>query len=216
MKKLLLTLIFIGGLLFESSFAQGSNPEIYINNITGPPTGQLVTVPINFKNLSNLGAVSIKIIFDTSVLDFVNVTENPANGTFIVNNDFAKLGVVHDTLSITWFDTSPISYADGAFANINFTYKGGTGNIHFLPAPVTSLADENGITINNLTLTDGSIAPPQILTGSIGDYVWIDANENGIQTSGELPFQNVKVYLLNGNDDSLLDSTSTDSNGNYL
>ncbi|HKJ80449.1 MAG TPA: SdrD B-like domain-containing protein, partial [Ignavibacteriaceae bacterium] len=60
------------------------------------------------------------------------------------------------------------------------------------------------------------IAPPQILTGSIGDYVWIDANENGIQTSGELPFHNVKVYLLNGNDDSLLDSTSTDSKGNYL
>jgi len=215
-KKLLLTLIFICGLLFESSFAQGSNPEIYINNITGPATGQQVTVPINFKNLSNLGAVSIKIIFDTSVLDFVSVTDKPANGTFIVNNDFAKLGGVHDTLSITWFDTSPISYTDGAFANINFTYKGGTGNFHFLPAPVTSLADENGITINNLTLTDGSITTPQILTGSIGDYVWIDANENGIQTPGELPFQNVKVYLLNSNDDSLLDSTSTDSNGNYL
>ncbi len=216
MKKLLLTLIFIGVLLFESSFAQGKTPEIYINNITGSVIGQPVQVPINFKSLSNLGAVSIKIIFDTSVLDFISITDNPGHGTFVVNNDFAKMGGVHDTLSITWFDTSPISYTDGTFANINFTYKGGTGNFHFLPSPVTSLADENGTTINNLVLTDGSITPAAVPAGSIGDYVWIDANENGIQTSGELSFQNVKVYLLNGNDNSVIDSVTTDSNGNYL
>lgn len=31
--------------------------------------------------------------------------------------------------------------------------------------------------------------------GAIGDYVWLDANKNGIQDAGEEPVQNVTVYL---------------------
>ncbi len=33
------------------------------------------------------------------------------------------------------------------------------------------------------------------LYGAIGDYVWLDANKNGIQDAGEEPVQNVTVYL---------------------
>lgn len=216
MKKILLTLIILFGFLAENSFAQGNLPAIYINNITAPAIGQQVTVPVKFKNLSSVGAVSIKLIFDTSVLDFVSVTDNPSHGTFLTNSNFAILGGVHDTLSISWFDISPVNYSDGAFVNITFTYKGGTGNFHFLPSPTTSLADENGTTISNLILTDGSITPSVIPTGSIGDYVWSDANGNGIQSPGELPLGNVTVKLLDpNNSNAVLQTTTTNNSGVY-
>lgn len=215
-KKLLLILFLIFGFLTGNSIAQTGNPTVYINNITGPAIGQDVTVPLNFKNLSNVGAVSIKIIFDTSVLDFVNITDNPSHGTFLTNSNFAALGGVHDTLAITWFDTSPVNYTDGAFVNLHFTYKGGNGSFHFLPSPVTSLADVNGLPISNLVLTDGSITAPAAPTGSIGDYVWIDADGNGIQSSGELPLGNVTVKLLDpANNNSVLQTTTTNASGIY-
>ncbi len=51
--------------------------------------------------------------------------------------------------------------------------------------------------------------------GSIGDYVWFDANKDGLQTSGEAPVKGVKVYLLNETG-TIIDSTRTDINGKYL
>jgi hypothetical protein len=50
----------------------------------------------------------------------------------------------------------------------------------------------------------------------IGDLVWEDTNMNGIQDVGESGLPGVTVNLLNGSDDSLLGSTSTDASGNYL
>ncbi len=50
-------------------------------------------------------------------------------------------------------------------------------------------------------------------TGSIGDRVWNDANQNGIQDAGEAGIPGVKVTLkVNG---STFNSTTTDANGNY-
>ena len=51
-------------------------------------------------------------------------------------------------------------------------------------------------------------------TATIGDFVWLDANENGIQEIGEPTLPNVQVELLNG-DEILLASTFTDSSGFY-
>ena len=53
-----------------------------------------------------------------------------------------------------------------------------------------------------------------ISCASIGDYVWLDSNEDGIQDSGESPVANVAVYLLNenGKETALV---NTDDNGFY-
>lgn len=52
-------------------------------------------------------------------------------------------------------------------------------------------------------------------TASIGDFVWEDLNENGIQEIDEPGLQNVILYLKD-NAGILLDSTNTDTNGFYL
>jgi len=50
---------------------------------------------------------------------------------------------------------------------------------------------------------------------SIGNYVWLDANYNGMQDAGELPLEGVEVSLYD-NLGSLITSTYTDENGSYL
>ncbi len=53
-----------------------------------------------------------------------------------------------------------------------------------------------------------------ILPAKIGDYVWLDANKNGVQDAGEMPLANVAVLLLDeaGN---MVASTATDASGKY-
>nr|WP_165380032.1 SdrD B-like domain-containing protein [Staphylococcus condimenti] len=48
---------------------------------------------------------------------------------------------------------------------------------------------------------------------SLGDYVWFDSNNNGLQDSGEIPASNVTVYLYDSN--NIRQTTTTDSNGHY-
>ena len=69
---------------------------------------------------------------------------------------------------------------------------------------------------------DFGLRPPG--TSTIGDTLWIDANENGVVDAGETPIANVDVRLYadtnnNGAIDSgdlLLQTVTTDANGNYL
>ncbi|MBA8774947.1 SdrD B-like domain-containing protein [Staphylococcus coagulans] len=49
----------------------------------------------------------------------------------------------------------------------------------------------------------------------LGDYVWVDANKNGIQDFGEKPLKDVTVILRN-TDGTELKRTKTDEYGNYL
>ncbi len=64
--------------------------------------------------------------------------------------------------------------------------------------------------------TNGGNQPPtNTQRGAIGDRVWFDANQNGIQDSNEpgLPGKQVKLFDISGLEQ--LASTLTDSNGNY-
>ena len=52
-------------------------------------------------------------------------------------------------------------------------------------------------------------------TGSLGDFVWRDQNQNGVQDAGEPGIPGVEVQLLDSPGGSLLATTVTDANGNY-
>ncbi len=54
-------------------------------------------------------------------------------------------------------------------------------------------------------------------TGAIGDFVWNDVNQNGIQDSGELGIPGVTVQLfINGDNTTPFATTTTDVNGVYM
>ncbi|MEO8606576.1 MAG: SdrD B-like domain-containing protein [Chloroflexota bacterium] len=63
--------------------------------------------------------------------------------------------------------------------------------------------------------TDNTWDAGMVLPASLGDYVWLDANDNGGQDGGESAVPNVTVRLLNTSF-TVLATTTTDSSGNYL
>jgi hypothetical protein len=56
---------------------------------------------------------------------------------------------------------------------------------------------------------------PETGTGAIGNYVWFDANGDGIQDADELPAAGIEVILLD-NANNPIAKTVTDGNGFYL
>jgi len=69
------------------------------------------------------------------------------------------------------------------------------------------------------TITNSTVIP-----ASLGDFVWEDKNQNGIQDEGEPGIPNVVVTLrqpgpdgvCGTEDDSIVGTTTTDANGNYI
>jgi hypothetical protein len=60
---------------------------------------------------------------------------------------------------------------------------------------------------------DFGFMPP--CAGIIGDYVWVDANKNGLQDPTEVGIPGVTLQLRKVSDNSLLAVTTTDANGLY-
>ena len=71
-----------------------------------------------------------------------------------------------------------------------------------------------GIAEHNRTVDAGYVAvDPK--TSSIGDYVWIDGNKDGVQNDGATGIANVTVNLLDASG-KLLATQQTGTNGSYL
>ena len=88
--------------------------------------------------------------------------------------------------------------------------------VNGLSSPITIDATKSsGSLERDNRYLDAGIKPAVIPYGSIGDYVWFDANKDGLQTNGESPVKGVKVYLVNATG-TIIDSTKTDVNGKYL
>ena len=76
---------------------------------------------------------------------------------------------------------------------------------------VTIDAKGTGIAKDNPTVDAGLFTPK----GSIGDYVWKDQNDNGVQDSGEPAVAGVIVQLLNPTTSAVLATDTTDASGLY-
>ena len=62
-----------------------------------------------------------------------------------------------------------------------------------------------------ITWADAGLYQP----AALGDYVWLDVNNNGIQDSGETGVAGVTVNLENATGTTVLATTTTDANGLY-
>ncbi|NUM71160.1 MAG: choice-of-anchor A family protein [Ignavibacteriaceae bacterium] len=62
---------------------------------------------------------------------------------------------------------------------------------------------------------DGPACTPNTSTGSLGDKVWNDTDNDGVQDAGEAGIANVTVKLYDCNN-NLISTTTTNASGNYL
>ncbi len=69
---------------------------------------------------------------------------------------------------------------------------------------------------NNASATSVCTSEPlKVTSATLGDYVWNDANANGIQDSGESGIAGVTVTLYDSTGKNILSTTTTDANGLY-
>ncbi len=105
--------------------------------------------------------------------------------------------------------------ASGSGGTAPYTYEWDTDDLSPVATNLSAgdyyvtVTDANGCTCEtSITLENPS---------KVGNFVWKDLNENGIQEVGEPGIENVKVILsgTTGGGNTLLDSTYTNSNGEY-
>ena len=104
------------------------------------------------------------------------------------------------------FSTPALPAADGSERVLVFLLpqgnKGGTPDLDALGRVTTASTGDIytntfGGRVNEMSLqiisNDVSVT---MVSGSLGDYVWLDENQNGVQDNGELPIANVTLQLL--------------------
>ncbi|MBI9071027.1 MAG: T9SS type A sorting domain-containing protein [Melioribacteraceae bacterium] len=99
-----------------------NNPSLTISNVYGV-VGNEVTVPVLSDSLAEVASLTMFVAFDTDVLEFVGVENNPFTGNFLLNDNGGEL-------AISWFSLSPITITDKLF-DIKFNYLGGNSDIEF-------------------------------------------------------------------------------------
>ncbi|MFD8491937.1 SdrD B-like domain-containing protein [Amycolatopsis sp. NPDC059657] len=170
--------------------------------IASPPNklGDFVWIDTNKNGLQDageLGVQGVKVtlqgtdVSTTTGADGKYLFDNLNDGTYTVCFDIAKLPAAVAGYQITKKNASDVakdSDADPA--------SGCTG--------VTTLGVAKR---EDLTLDAGLIAP----VNRLGDFVWIDANKNGLQDSGEAPVPGVTVTLKGAGK-----TATTDKDGKYL
>ncbi len=183
-----------------------TRPEVTVTKerVTTSPVLVQDTVQflITVENTGNtaISTLPLKDTFDDTKLQFVSATPSP-------NSQSNGL--------LEWSDlTGTGSLAVGDSVTVLVTFKAlasTTPNTTINTATVTGAIDENGDTVPDASDTaDVAILTP----ASVGDYVWVDENGDGIQQTSEAPLSGVTVELYD-NSDTLVASTTTDSNGYY-
>ncbi len=150
--------------------------------------------------------------------------QGPGNGEFYWQDNFTDVGGVHHDETITGGIvqvpgapeiSAEIMDPNGFFSAGTGWFDNGTGarNRDFAiiqsTNPVTApFGKGNGL--GDLAAICDS-APIEI-----GNYVWFDANQNGIQDANEQPIAGVQVQLVNPITNTVIATATTNANGQYI
>lgn len=200
MKKLLFSLILFTA-FFSGSFAQTT---LSMPDTTLTSNGTQVSIPVTITNCVNVCAITLKITYDPAALTFQDIPD-PIDSNFYFTGG-------NGTINVLWSNINGITIASGTLFTIDFLHNLGNSALTFETAH-SELADSNGNPIT-VIYTNGSITGPAVQLASLGDRVFIDANENGIQDSSETGLADVTIDLFDCND-QWLDYTLTDNDGYY-
>jgi len=104
-----------------------------------------ILLPVVVNEFTGVGAITLKIAFDSSLMSFSKVSNAPVGVTFTAN---AANGV----LTLIWFDatggSNPINIANGKLLDIEFTLSGASNSgqtTHFtINQAASEVADTNG------------------------------------------------------------------------
>lgn len=174
-------------------------------NLTGN-AGAVVAAPIRVDTAAGIRAAEIRLTYDTDILN-IDSNSIQVGSVWAGNADTQVTANVDDaTGSIVLFVTSanPLSNISGSLAILNFTIVSGataadTANLNLTSAKL----NEGAIVVTPLPAagadsTDGliTVAGGTSGNGSIGGFVFADANKNGTVDAGEA-ISGVTITLTN-------------------
>ncbi|NOZ49532.1 MAG: hypothetical protein GXP37_05700 [Chloroflexi bacterium] len=174
------------------------------------------TVSTTYNLTDTFGFESVfSVVGQPVVTTNAGVTPNPAFTGSAPNEELASNVTILSTATHTWtiavvVDTSSAADKVGVCDPNN-------------PVPNTGLYNESELTVNGIPNTED--ACPNADTGAIGDYLWYDSNEDGIQDITESGIANVTLELWLDNDgsgvinpitDTLVSTTATGADGGYI
>ncbi|MEQ1529855.1 MAG: SdrD B-like domain-containing protein, partial [Methylococcales bacterium] len=214
----------------NAAFRQGSNTELDSDiDIDGYGAWQLLN---SGENRSSVDAGFYKAELSTSVGNRIWEDENHNGQQDLGEWNKGIAGVTVELLDVN----NQVLKTTTSDAGGNYLFSAvaaGTYKVHVL-APIgylftpdnhydeTSDSDTNSSGISapfTIAAADKNLDVDAGLyrTASIGDKVWLDSNQNGLQDSNENGIAGITVNLLNAsNANALLRSVVTDSNGEYL
>lgn len=159
-----------------------SQPTVSLNNVISQPSTN-VAVQLRLKSFSNVGAISLKISANPTIVNFIGLSSN-------YNNLSISSSFQNGVLTIGWFDftgTNPLNIADNVFTVLNFSFNGGYTNLNFLTNQC-EISDINGQPIQNIVYVNGSISQTIQLSPPI---LYFPANNS--QTLSTVEFKWSKV-----------------------
>ena len=195
-----------------------------------------VPVPL-FPAIAQVTVEASTAELEVTKTDALNVTGDTADYTIIVHN--AGTGTVLDIsvsdsladadASLVCTPVEPFTLAPGATANCTASHTVTAAEIaagqivntatatgqNAIGSPVTDLSDDPDDLTDVDTEGDGEPDDPTVTPiASIGDFVWLDLDNDGVQDPGEPGFEGATVILRDAGG-SIVNTTTTDGFGAY-
>lgn len=154
------------------------------------------------QDANEVGISGVTVTLYNNANEPIATTITDANGQYLFTNvtpGTYSVGFTSPVGMILSPNNGGVSTTDNSDANLS---TGMTGTF------VVNAGD-------NITYVDAGFTPQPSTTASLGDKVWYDVNQNGVQDAGELGVEGVTVTLFQSNGTSIIAATVTDAYGNY-
>ena len=195
-----------GDVCDDDSTVTTTRPAVSISKVRTSSSpilvGDVVTFTIYITNTGDttLATIPVSDTYNTTYLTFSSANPSPV--------DSANDG------QLDWSNVGPL--APGASTSIVVTFTGSASTTGIGGATENSACvaatDEHNAPVGQTC----DSAPVSVLTpAAIGNYVWLDANGNGVQDAGELGVSNVTVKLYDADTNTVISTTQTNSSGYY-
>lgn len=154
---------------------------------------QEVIIPVTAENLTDVGALTLYVGFDSVNLTFVSVENIEPQLTGMSTNLMSN----PMQLAFAWSNTLPVNFPNSKLFEIKFLTNGQNGNIWFNSG--CEISDTGGYVINvayhdghvasaqpfiilnpeNVTVPEGTTAVFNVQAGNVTHYYWRESQDNG-------------------------------------
>jgi protocatechuate 3,4-dioxygenase beta subunit len=207
--------------------AQGQGGDGAIDSDADAATGQTAQVTLaSGDNNADLdaGVVAVQAKLGDTVWEDKNANGVQDSGEAGIGNVTVELKdgagkvvqtTVTDTAGHYNFTADPGSYTVSVKAPAGYLFSGKDAGADDAQDSDVGATGQSDAIVLNAGDVNNTVDAGLYRNAAVGDRVWLDANKNGVQDSGEAGVCNVKVSLFDADGKQVGASVATDANGNY-